>query len=175
MGYAGGEKTNPTYQSLGDHTETLQIDYDPAKVSYQALLEVFWNSHNPASSAWRRQYMAAVFFDSEKQREQAEASKQAVADKIKDEVKTKILPLSAFYLAEDYHQKYSLRGNKTLLKAFQEIYPAPRGLVDSTAAARVNGYLAGHGDCGRLRNEINALGLSDAAEKQLLGIVCGRS
>ena len=175
MGYAGGEKINPTYQSLGDHTETIQIDFDPATLSYQNLLEVFWKSHNPASRAGSRQYMAAVFFDSEKQRAQAEASKEAVADRIKDDVKTRILPLNTFYLAEDYHQKYALRGSKTLIKDFQEIYPTTRGLVDSTAAARVNGYIAGHGDCGRLRNEINALGLSDAAEKQLLGVVCGRS
>lgn len=172
VGYTGGKKTNPTYYSLGNHTETLQIDYDPEKVSYEELLDVFWKSHNPARNSGSRQYMAAVFFDGEKQRKLAEASKEAAADRIKAEIETRILPLKTFYLAEDYHQKYMLRRSKTLINAFQDIYPTTRGLVDSTAAARVNGYLGGHGDCGRLKNEISELGLPGDASQYLVRSVC---
>lgn len=172
MGYAGGEKENPTYHSLGDHTETLQIDFDPEKVSYQYLLGVFWKSHNPARNAGSRQYMAAVFFDGEKQRELAQASKGEVAARMKADVETVILPLNAFYPAEDYHQKYMLRGSKTLISAFQDIYPTTQGLVDSTAAARVNGYIGGHGECGRLKDEIHELGLPEDARRHLLRSVC---
>ena len=50
VGYAGGMKINPTYYDLGDHTETIQIDYDPAKITYEKLLDVFWDSHNPYSA-----------------------------------------------------------------------------------------------------------------------------
>ncbi|MDZ7761250.1 MAG: peptide-methionine (S)-S-oxide reductase [Desulfovermiculus sp.] len=62
VGYSGGKKPNPTYHDLGDHTETLQVDYDPEAVSYPKLLEVFWESHSPEQSALSRQYMAAVFY-----------------------------------------------------------------------------------------------------------------
>jgi len=175
VGYAGGEKINPTYHSLGDHTETLQIDYDPAKVSYRDLLDVFWKRHNPARSAGSRQYMAAVFYGGEKQRIQAEASKEETEARMKAAVKTRILPLNAFYLAEDYHQKYMLRRSKTLITAFQDIYPTTQGLVDSTAAARVNGYLGGHGGCARLKEEIHELGLTEDASRYLLRSVCRES
>lgn len=175
VGYAGGEKRNPTYYSLGNHTETLQIDYDPEKVSYKDLLDVFWKSHNPARSAGSRQYMAAVFFDGEKQKELAGASKAAVADRTKAKIETRILPLNAFYRAEDYHQKYMLRRSKTLITAFQDIYPTTQGLVDSTAAARVNGYLGGHGGCAMLKEEIHELGLSEDASRFLLRSVCRES
>jgi peptide methionine sulfoxide reductase MsrA len=61
VGYAGGMKKNPTYRSLGDHTETVQIDFDPSVIPYGELLAVFWESHEPGSSTWSRQYMNAVF------------------------------------------------------------------------------------------------------------------
>ncbi len=62
VGYAGGTKRNPTYYNLGDHTETIQIDYDPTYVSYRELLDIFWESHDPAARPWSRQYMAVVFY-----------------------------------------------------------------------------------------------------------------
>lgn len=65
VGYAGGSKENPTYYSLGDHSETIQIDYDPTQISYGQLLEVFWNSHNPTYEPWSRQYMSIIFYHSE--------------------------------------------------------------------------------------------------------------
>ena len=58
VGYAGGTKKNPAYHNLGDHTETIQIDYDPTKISFEKLLETFWDSHNPAQRSWSRQYMS---------------------------------------------------------------------------------------------------------------------
>jgi len=66
VGYTGGSTKNPTYHSLGDHTETVQIDYDPTQISFEELLDVFWDSHRPTQRAWSRQYMAAVFFHNER-------------------------------------------------------------------------------------------------------------
>ncbi len=119
--------------------------------------------------------MAAVFFDGEKQKELAGASKAAVADRTREKIETRILPLNAFYRAEDYHQKYMLRRSKTLITAFQDIYPATQGLVDSTAAARVNGYLGGHGGCAMLKAEIHELGLSEDASRYLVRSACRNS
>ena len=61
VGYAGGSKPNPTYRDLGDHSETVQIDYDPSKISYQELLAIFWDTHNPGSRPYSRQYASIVF------------------------------------------------------------------------------------------------------------------
>ena len=77
VGYAGGTRENPTYHKLGDHTETLQIDYDPALVSFGDLLTIFWASHRPTSPAHSRQYASRVFCHDDAQHATAEASRKA--------------------------------------------------------------------------------------------------
>ena len=71
MGYSGGETLYPTYRSMGDHSESIQIDYDPARISYEELLEIFWKNHNPTQRAWRRQYMSAIFYHNANQHQLA--------------------------------------------------------------------------------------------------------
>jgi peptide-methionine (S)-S-oxide reductase len=87
---------------------------------------------------------------------------------------TEIIPATTFYLAEDYHQKYRLRQSPTFMSEFATIYPDPADFVSSTAAARVNGYLGGYGTLADLQAEIDDLGLSPAAQEELLDIVRGR-
>lgn len=166
MGYAGGTLKDPTYRNLGDHTESFQVDFDPAKISYERLLEIFWSSHNPCAGSYSRQYMSAVFVRDDAQRKTAEASREKVAAKA-GAVKTPVLKLDKFYLAEDYHQKYELRNTRTLMKEFEAIYPGDADFVNSTAAARVNAYLGGSGTREQLAKEIDRLGLSEAG-KQIL-------
>jgi peptide-methionine (S)-S-oxide reductase len=175
VGYAGGTKDAPTYHSLGDHTETIQIDYDPSQISYNDLLDIFWRNHNPSSRAWSKQYMAAVFYHNDEQKKLADESREREASKRKEEIQTKILPLTAFYRAEDYHQKYQLRRERNLLKEFKRIYPADGDFVDSTAAARVNGYLGGYGTSADLNTDLNRLGLSAEGSRYLHRIVEYRS
>jgi peptide-methionine (S)-S-oxide reductase len=160
VGYAGGQKANPTYYSLGDHTESLQVDFDPAQISYAELLEVFWSTHNPCAGGNSRQYMIAIFYHNESQRQVAEASRQREAARREKPVRTSILPLTAFYLAEDYHQKYMLRSRSALMRELKAMYPDEQDLVNSTVAARVNGYLGGHGTASLLEEEIDRFGLS---------------
>ena len=157
MGYAGGTKEAPTYHSLGDHTETIQIDYDPSQISYNDLLDIFWRNHNPSSRAWSKQYMAAVFYHDDEQKNLAEESRDREASKRKKGIQTQILPFTAFYRAEDYHQKYRLRRERNLLQEFEGIYPTADDLVDSTAAARVNGYLGGYGTPADLKAEVEQI------------------
>ncbi len=174
VGYSGGEKPDPTYHDLGDHTETLQIDYDPGVVSYPELLEVFWESHSPEQDTRSRQYMAAVFYHDQAQKEAIDKSLDRLKSKINARIQTRVLPYTGFTRAEDYHQKYILRQSRALMREFQRMYPSPERLVDSTAAARVNGYLAGHGGCARLKAEVKHLGLSPEGTESLLQAVCGR-
>ena len=171
VGYGGGNTASPTYHNIGDHTETVQIDYDPNVISYEQLLDIFWNSHDPTRSSRPGQYMRAVFYHNDQQRELALASKTAIEEKTGDTVRTEIVPIRSFTLAEDYHQKYTLKHNKGLKKEIMRIYPHHQDLVDSTAAARLNGYVGGYGSKDQLSNEIDSLGLSEEAEKVLVKLV----
>lgn len=167
VGYAGGQTEAPTYHNMGDHTETVQIDYDSSRISYHQLLAIFWRSHQPGERSWSRQYMKAVFYHDESQRQQAEAFKTSLASKLGHKVETKVVPLRSFTMAEDYHQKFLLKGNDSLVKELVRIYPHHRDLVDSTAAARLNGYAGGHGNKDQLSSEIGSLGLSIGGRKTL--------
>ena len=171
VGYAGGTAENPDYGHIGDHTETVQVDYDPARISYERLLEIFWQSHRPDERNWSRQYMNAVFFHDERQKAAAEASKAALEKRSGQKARTQMLPVRSFTLAEDYHQKYLLKRHGDLKREMSRIYPNHRELVDSTAAARLNGYAGGHGGPERLAREIDMLGLSPAGRKALQSIV----
>jgi peptide-methionine (S)-S-oxide reductase len=84
---------------------------------------------------------------------------------------TEITPFTKFYLAEDYHQKFRLRREYDILEGFRLMYPKERDFINSTAAARVNGYLAGYGTYADLTRELDSLGLSERAGKKLLDIV----
>jgi peptide-methionine (S)-S-oxide reductase len=168
VGYAGGTTKNPTYHDLGDHTETVEIDFDPAVITYSQLLDLFWESHNPCERPWSRQYMTAVFANDETQRKLAEASRDRVAKKIPGKIETKILPATPFTLAEDYHQKYYLRQYADLSRELHAIYPDEAAFTRSTAAARINGYLGRHATREQIEGTLPLLGLSSAAAKTLL-------
>lgn len=156
VGYTGGSSASPTYHGLGDHSEAIEIEFDPSVVSYSDLLEIFWESHNPGNPPWSRQYRSAIFYHSAEQKRLAFESRK-VWEATNGKVYTEIQPATTFYRAEDYHQKYYLRQRTDLLKELRKIYPSDKDLVDSTAAARINGYLAGESSCAVLQPELKDL------------------
>lgn len=168
VGYAGGEKADPTYQSLGGHSETIQIDYDPSIISYSELLDVYWDSHSPTSRPWSQQYASIIFYHSEEQRQLAVETSKREADRLGKPIFTEIVPFSGFSLAEDYHQKYRLQQVPQLANALRAIYPDQSDFVDSTVAARLNGYVGGYGTLEALRAEIDDMGLPPAKAEPLL-------
>jgi peptide-methionine (S)-S-oxide reductase len=175
VGYAGGSKDNPTYRDLGDHSETIQIEYDPTQISYQELLDIFWSSHSPTARPWSRQYASIIFCHDEEQKRLAEASlDREVASRGKP-IYTEIVPFVQFYLAETYHQKYRLQQVPALASEYRALYPQDDEFINSTATARVNGYLGGYGTLAALQAEIGDLGLSQAAQQTLLEMVSARS
>jgi peptide-methionine (S)-S-oxide reductase len=114
-GYTGGQKANPTYYEVGNgrtgHTEGVRIVYDPNKVTYQKLLDVYWRNVDPFDARGQfcdkgSQYRPEIFVHDAEQKQLAEASKTAVEKKLKRPVVVKITPASTFYVAEDYHQDY---------------------------------------------------------------------
>ena len=117
VGYSGGSLDNPTYQDVctdgTGHAEVVQVEYDPAQVSYEQLLEVFWSCHDPTTlnrqgPDFGSQYRSVVFYHSPQQQEAAVASKEALEKEGKYErpIVTEIVPAAAFWRAEDYHQQY---------------------------------------------------------------------
>lgn len=170
VGYAGGVKENPTYYSLGGHSETIQIDYDPTQISYEELLDVFWDSHNPTMAPFSPQYKSIIFYHNEEQRRLAIEAKEREESELKTRIFTEIVPFSKFYLAEAYHQKYYLRQEPDIMKELSAIYPANLDLIASTAAARLNGYAGGYGEAETLQKGLSQFGLSEAVNKKLLEI-----
>lgn len=116
-GYSGGHQVNPTYEQVSaggtGHAEAVQIVYDPGRISYEKLLEVFWRNVDPTTRDGQfcdhgQQYRTAIFYHNDKQRELAERSKEAL-DKtkpFKEPIVTEITPASVFYPAEEYHQDF---------------------------------------------------------------------
>ncbi len=114
-GYAGGSSANPTYEEVctgkTGHAEVAQITFDPAKISYARLLEVFWEAHDPTTLNRQgadagTQYRSVIFYRDEGQKEAAERSRVEAQKGLRDPIVTEIKPLTTFYNAENYHQNY---------------------------------------------------------------------
>lgn len=123
-GYAGGHAKNPTYKEVctGEtgHAECIQIAYEPGKISYDELLEVFWQTHDPTTLNRQgadvgTQYRSAVFYHNEEQRKKAEHYKAELnkSGAFKDPIVTEIAPMDKFYVAENYHQEYYTNNKNT--------------------------------------------------------------
>lgn len=135
VGYAGGEKEDPNYQDLGDHTETVMVEFDPEKISYDKLLELFWKNHDYDRKR-KPQYASKIFYLNEEQKQKAEESKIRYHGAVTD-----IEELDEFYVAEDYHQKYRLRHSK-LMEDFEDM--TAEEFRDSPRAAKANAVAAGY-------------------------------
>jgi peptide-methionine (S)-S-oxide reductase len=117
VGYAGGHTTNPTYKDVctdeTGHAEVVQVEFDPAKISYKQLLDAFWQLHDPTQLNRQgpdsgSQYRTAIFFHSPEQEAEAKASKAALdaSGNFRRPIATEITPAGKFYRAEAYHQRY---------------------------------------------------------------------
>ncbi len=117
VGYTGGKTEDPTYKEVctdgTGHAEAVLVEYDPEKISYERLLEVFWANHDPTTKDRQgpdigSQYRSAIYFFTPEQEKMAQASKRAMAEsgKFRRPIVTEITPATTFYRAEDYHQRY---------------------------------------------------------------------
>jgi peptide-methionine (S)-S-oxide reductase len=117
VGYTGGKSENPTYKEVctdrTGHAEAVEVEFDPAKIRYNDLLNVFWENHDPTQlnrqgPDWGTQYRSAIFYHSPEQERAAQASKEALekAHRYSKPIVTQIVPAVTFFPAEDYHQQY---------------------------------------------------------------------
>jgi peptide-methionine (S)-S-oxide reductase len=114
-GYAGGKTANPTYEEVSTgrtgHAEVVQIDFDPGKISYEQVIDLFWKAHDPTTLNRQgadvgTQYRSIILYENEAQKAAAEKSKAAAQAHFKNPIVTEIVPLQAFYRAETYHQDF---------------------------------------------------------------------
>lgn len=167
-GYCGGTTTSPNYHNIGNHSETVQIDFDTTVVSYEQLLTAFWSGHNATLPTYTAQYRSAIFYTTEQQQKLASEAVRAEEARLGKKIYTDVEPFIEFFVAEDYHQKYYLRQASWLVNDLYSIYPDPAEFRDSTAAARLNGYLGGYGDQDSLKQNLDSLGLSESGKTALL-------
>ncbi len=115
VGYLGGTMVNPTYKDVCSgrtgHAEVVQVEFDPEQVSYGQLLDAFWNLHDPTTLNRQgpdvgEQYRSAIFFDTPEQEAAATASRERAQPRFRRPIVTEITPVSQFYEAEEYHQRY---------------------------------------------------------------------
>jgi peptide-methionine (S)-S-oxide reductase len=115
VGYSGGITENPTYRDVctdrTGHAEVVRVEFDPSKISYDALLDVFWSLHDPTTMNRQgpdvgSQYRSAIFVSDAEQKDVAEASKARAQEHLRPPIVTEITPATEFYPAEEYHQRY---------------------------------------------------------------------
>jgi peptide-methionine (S)-S-oxide reductase len=142
VGYAGGTKTDPSYRTLGDHTEVVQLDFDPDRISYRELVDLAFHEHNPRTQTGKRQYQNLLLTESESQHETV-TNYIEHSDFPREQIETRIEGLGSFYAAEDYHQKYNLRSHPAMVGAFEDAEYSESEIRESPAAAKLNAHVTG--------------------------------
>lgn len=173
VGYCGGKEDNPSYRNIKDYSEAFEFDYDGDLITYNSIIETFWYSHTPENRTGKTQYKSIIFYRNEEEKIIAEDSRRRFENQVGRSFNTEIRPLSKFYLAENYHQKFFLQNVQEIRKDFIEIYPNIMDFINSTSAMKVNSYCKGNGTLEKLKQEIENFGLSSQGEKALIDIVEG--
>lgn len=162
VGFAGGTSPKPTYRHMGDHTETVEIDFDPSVISYEEILRKFWQNHYPNRGNYKgRQYISLLRYHGEMQKETIDLVKKEMEKKLGEAIETDIAEIDHFNMADERHQKYYLKRYPNTLEQLQELFPHPEHLVDSTFAARLNGFVKGFGKLDELKKEIAAWNIDE--------------
>ncbi|MFC4098482.1 peptide-methionine (S)-S-oxide reductase MsrA [Paenibacillus xanthanilyticus] len=171
VGYAGGKTESPTYRRMGDHTETVEVEFDPGVVSFGELAALFWANHNPANiNGYKgRQYQSLLFY---RDAEQQAAIENVLAERRAGglpEPDTEIVPFGGFHPAEANHQKYYLKRHPDARAKLSAIFPG-EALTGSTLAARLNGLAKGFTNRERILEEL-ADGRESEEARRLMALV----
>lgn len=169
VGYAGGTSLNPVYRQMGDHTETVQIDFDPAVLAYEEVLRHFWENHYPNRDEYKgRQYISLLRFHSMQQQEAIARIKEVMESQLGEKIETDIAPYRDFTLAEERHQKYYLKRYPRILEQLAPNYSDALGLQNSIFAARLNGFAKGFGNREKLKEEVMDWNISEESRRALV-------
>ncbi|MGO4375487.1 peptide-methionine (S)-S-oxide reductase MsrA [Paenibacillus sp. 2TAB19] len=168
-GYAGGTTPAPTYRQMGDHSETVELEYNTAVVSLEELLRLFWDNHNPYNiNGYKgRQYQSLLIYHHESQLDAI----QKVLKERETAPDTEIQPYTMFWEAEDRHQKYYLHRYPQAVDALNGLYSSRDELLSSTLAARLNGLAKGYTNLSRLKEEIGGWDIDSGEGERILHVI----
>lgn len=169
VGFAGGTTEEPTYRQMGDHTETVEIIFDPERLRYEELLRTFWRSHDAVKDRTykERQYISLLVYDTEEQRRKAEQVRGEEELLNGRKIQTELQPFRAFYPAEDHHQKYNLKRFKRATETVRNLFLTMEDFQASTIAARLNGFVREYGSLNDIKAEIKTWGLAQEDLRKL--------
>lgn len=154
---------------MGDHTETLQIDFLQNIISLEELLELFWRNHNSNRGAYKgRQYISLLLYHSDEQKQVIYEVKDKLEEEWGEAFGTEIAPYKEFYRAEDYHQKYYLKRYPDAVANLMELYGDEDSFVNSTLAARLNGFVKGYGSLSTIKEEIQQWEMDEEGKNRLI-------
>lgn len=173
VGYAGGTLDHPTYRQLGDHTETVEMDYDTRILSLENILDVFWSNHNPLNiNEYKgRQYQSLVLYRGQIQLNVIQKVMQLREEQGKSKPDTEISPYNRFYPAEDRHQKYYLKRYPHAIEELSNLFPSPQELTNATLAARLNGLAKGYTNLHTILDEIRTWPISEEEKGNVLHVI----
>lgn len=159
VGFSGGTTPDPSYSAIGDHVETVEVSYDPQKVTYSQLLDYFWRHHNAHAKPIFRQYASAVFTLEPAQTQVAKQLRDAKRSAQGEPLLTAVRPLQKFYPAEMSHQKYYLQQDSELLGRLPR---QGEQRLNTRLACKLNALLGSGGDQAALQSSLIELGLSNS-------------
>lgn len=173
VGFAGGTKDNPTYRQLGDHTETVEMDFDSGIVSLETILNLFWSYHNPVNinDYKGQQYRSLVLFRDPIQHSIIREVMRTSEEQGKGILDTEVAPYTGFYLAEDRHQKYYLKRYPDAIKKLRTFFPTDEELTNATLAARLNGLAKGYTNLEKIINEIRTWQISREEQEEIIHLI----
>ncbi|AZN41868.1 peptide-methionine (S)-S-oxide reductase [Paenibacillus albus] len=163
VGYAGGTLDQPTYRQLGDHTETVEMDYDTRILSLENVLDIFWSNHNPVNinDYKGRQYQSLILYRDQNQLDVIQKVMKKREEQGKGKPDTELASFNRFYPAEDRHQKYYLKRYPSAIEELSKLFPSPQELTNATLAARLNGLAKGYTNLRTILDEIHTWPISE--------------
>lgn len=172
-GFAGGTTLEPTYRHMGDHTETVEVEFDPAVLTYEEILHIFWNNHNPKNiNGYKgRQYQSMLLYRSSEQKEAIERVLVELHASGKEKPATEVHPFSVFYPAEEKHQKYYLKRHPDAVEKLLGLYSTISEMDRSTLAARLNGLAKGYANRSGIVEEVKHWPLPEPERERIIGRV----
>ena len=176
VGYSGGKSTNPSYKILDLHTEVVEIDYDPDAITYDELIDIFFESHNETLRPYDQRVKSLIFYRNDDEREIAKAKLDEVRARTpeNESVYTELKAFEVFYLAEPEHQNRSLKLEVSLYKELEQMFRSEDKILLSILVSKLNGYIYGYGDMEGALEVLEISGLSEASKARVIDVIISR-
>ncbi|WP_240548436.1 peptide-methionine (S)-S-oxide reductase [Paenibacillus lignilyticus] len=174
VGFAGGTTDNPPRSGhAGDHTEMVEIEFDPAVARLETILNLFWNNHNPANiNNYRdRLYNSLILYRDEAQLSVIQEVMNNRGEQGKGVPETECMPYTVFYPAEDRHQKYFLKRYPDAIAKLRTLFPTEDELTRATLAARLNGIAKGFANMDQIIHEIRTWKISHEEQEEIIDLI----